>query len=84
MQIQIQIFVVVVGPPFGGVMYQFVGKEAPFLILAALALVDGSTYSVSRFGAYVVLLFNIEYLLCTRNGDLSLLPVRIYTQTAAS
>ena len=32
---------VLVGPPFGGVMYQFVGKEAPFLILAALALLDG-------------------------------------------
>jgi hypothetical protein len=30
-----------VGPPFGGVMYQFAGKEAPFLILAALALFDG-------------------------------------------
>jgi len=32
---------VLVGPPFGGVMYQFVGKEAPFLLLAALVLVDG-------------------------------------------
>ncbi|ELU03854.1 hypothetical protein CAPTEDRAFT_131587 [Capitella teleta] len=32
---------VLVGPPFGGVMYQFVGKEAPFLILALLALFDG-------------------------------------------
>lgn len=30
-----------VGPPFGGIMYQFAGKEAPFLILAALALFDG-------------------------------------------
>ena len=30
-----------VGPPFGGVMYEFVGKEAPFLILAVLALFDG-------------------------------------------
>ena len=30
-----------VGPPFGGVMYQFVGKEVPFLILAVLALLDG-------------------------------------------
>ncbi len=25
-------------------MYQFVGKEAPFLILAALALLDGCKY----------------------------------------
>ncbi|KAI0209452.1 Synaptic vesicular amine transporter [Lamellibrachia satsuma] len=33
---------VLVGPPFGGVMYQFVGKEVPFLILAVLALLDGA------------------------------------------
>ena len=32
---------VLIGPPFGGVMYQFVGKTAPFLILACLALGDG-------------------------------------------
>merc|ERR1711953_970350 len=32
---------VVIGPPFGGFMYQFVGKTAPFLILAFLALADG-------------------------------------------
>ena len=30
-----------VGPPFGGIMYEFVGKEAPFLLLAVLALFDG-------------------------------------------
>ncbi|OXA47615.1 Synaptic vesicular amine transporter [Folsomia candida] len=29
---------VLVGPPFGGLMYQFVGKREPFLYLAALAL----------------------------------------------
>ena len=32
------------GPPFGGVMYEFVGKESPFLILALLALLDGCKY----------------------------------------
>lgn len=32
---------VLIGPPFGGLMYEFVGKSAPFLILAALALADG-------------------------------------------
>ncbi len=32
---------VLIGPPFGGFMYQFVGKSAPFLILAMLALLDG-------------------------------------------
>ena len=30
-----------VGPPFGGVMYEFAGKETPFLILAAMALFGG-------------------------------------------
>lgn len=35
---------VLIGPPFGGVMYEFVGKSAPFLILSALALGDGSNY----------------------------------------
>lgn len=32
---------VLIGPPFGGVLYEFVGKSAPFVILAFLALVDG-------------------------------------------
>jgi len=32
---------VVIGPPFGGFMYEFVGKTAPFLVLAFLALADG-------------------------------------------
>jgi len=35
---------VLIGPPFGGVMYEFVGKSAPFLILSALALGDGCEY----------------------------------------
>ncbi len=34
------------GPPFGGVMYEFVGKEAPFLILAVLALLDACKYAI--------------------------------------
>lgn len=32
---------VLIGPPFGGIMYEFVGKSAPFLILSGLALMDG-------------------------------------------
>lgn len=35
---------VLIGPPFGGIMYEFVGKTAPFLILACLALGDGCKY----------------------------------------
>jgi hypothetical protein len=34
-----------VGPPFGGIMYEFVGKEAPFLILAVLTLLDGRKFA---------------------------------------
>uniref|UniRef100_A0A3Q2P329 Solute carrier family 18 member A1 n=1 Tax=Fundulus heteroclitus TaxID=8078 RepID=A0A3Q2P329_FUNHE len=33
---------VLIGAPFGSVMYDFVGKSAPFLILAFLALFDGA------------------------------------------
>ncbi|XP_068167861.1 chromaffin granule amine transporter-like isoform X1 [Antennarius striatus] len=33
---------VLIGAPFGSVMYQFVGKSAPFLILAFLAVFDGA------------------------------------------
>ncbi|NXA41709.1 VMAT1 protein, partial [Eudromia elegans] len=33
---------VLIGAPFGSVMYEFVGKSAPFLILAFLALLDGA------------------------------------------
>lgn len=35
---------VLIGPPFGGLMYEFVGKTAPFLMLSALALGDGREY----------------------------------------
>ncbi|KAK3537433.1 hypothetical protein QTP70_009980 [Hemibagrus guttatus] len=34
---------VLVGPPFGSVMYEFVGKTAPFLVLAVLAVLDGES-----------------------------------------
>lgn len=37
-----------VGPPFGSVMYEFVGKSSPFLVLAALALFDGGQYILSQ------------------------------------
>lgn len=30
-----------VAPPFGGALYQFAGKEVPFLILALISLIDG-------------------------------------------
>lgn len=31
-----------VAPPFGGALYQFAGKEVPFLILALVCLIDGA------------------------------------------
>uniref|UniRef100_A0A674I0C1 Solute carrier family 18 member A1 n=1 Tax=Terrapene triunguis TaxID=2587831 RepID=A0A674I0C1_9SAUR len=42
---------VLVGAPFGSVMYEFVGKSAPFLILAFLALLDGAFPAFSLPGA---------------------------------
>ncbi|NXH98416.1 VMAT1 protein, partial [Pachycephala philippinensis] len=33
---------VLIGAPFGSIMYEFVGKAAPFLVLAFLALMDGA------------------------------------------
>ncbi|MEE6486708.1 hypothetical protein FKM82_014682 [Ascaphus truei] len=33
---------VLVGPPFGSILYEFVGKTAPFLVLAVLVLLDGA------------------------------------------
>lgn len=41
---------VAVGPPFGGIMYQFAGKEAPFLILAGMALLDGGKLIIRSLG----------------------------------
>ncbi|NXF90632.1 VMAT2 protein, partial [Eubucco bourcierii] len=38
---------VLVGPPFGSIMYEFVGKSSPFLVLAALALLDGGLQNPS-------------------------------------
>ena len=35
------IYFVIVGPPFGGFMYEYVGKASPFLVLATLGLFDG-------------------------------------------
>lgn len=32
---------VVIGPPFGGFMYEFIGKSSPFIVLSILALLDG-------------------------------------------
>ncbi|OCT90120.1 chromaffin granule amine transporter-like [Xenopus laevis] len=33
---------VLAGPPFGSAMYEFVGKSSPFLVVAALAFIDGA------------------------------------------
>lgn len=33
---------VLIGPPYGGVLYEWAGKELPFLLLALLALGDGT------------------------------------------
>ena len=38
---------VLIGPPFGSFMLQFVGKTAPFVVLAVLALGDGCEWGIS-------------------------------------
>ena len=63
---------VLIGPPFGGFMYQFVGKSAPFLILSFLALLDGCEFRLSflftkKFGfVYYVLLQVCSYWFCSQ------------------
>ena len=32
---------VLIGPPYGGFMYEFLGKASPFIVLSLLALFDG-------------------------------------------
>ena len=49
---------VLIGPPFGGFMYQFIGKSAPFIVLAFLALFDGGMYRY-LVELYVISLLNI-------------------------
>ena len=48
---------VLIGPPFGGFMYQFVGKSAPFIVLAFLALLDGCKYLSSHPSLYYITTF---------------------------
>ncbi|MEJ1287847.1 solute carrier family 18 (vesicular monoamine) member 1 [Cricetulus griseus] len=45
---------VAVGAPFGSVMYEFVGKSSPFLILAFLALLDGGLAFLPASVAYLI------------------------------
>ncbi|XP_048378772.1 chromaffin granule amine transporter isoform X1 [Stegostoma tigrinum] len=64
---------VLVGAPFGSVMYEFVGKSSPFLTLAALALIDGAlqlfmlyptkTIAESQKGSSLLTLLRDPYIL---------------------
>ncbi|XP_074641109.1 synaptic vesicular amine transporter-like [Tubulanus polymorphus] len=65
---------VLIGPPFGGVMYEFVGRASPFLILAALAMLDGllqlyvlkpSVRPDSQEGSPLITLLKDPYILVT-------------------
>ena len=40
---------VLIGPPFGGIMYQFVGKSSPFIVLSLFALLDGCMFYLIEF-----------------------------------
>lgn len=71
---------VLIGPPFGGFMYEFVGKSAPFLVLSALALGDGCKckrdtkylcpLSSDRSVIYLFALFLESFVLTFKNEDL--------------
>uniref|UniRef100_A0A2K5LGG7 Solute carrier family 18 member A1 n=1 Tax=Cercocebus atys TaxID=9531 RepID=A0A2K5LGG7_CERAT len=52
-----------VGAPFGSVMYEFVGKSAPFLILAFLALLDGGKSPSDAKGTPLFMLLKDPYIL---------------------
>uniref|UniRef100_A0A4W6E4U1 Solute carrier family 18 member A1 n=1 Tax=Lates calcarifer TaxID=8187 RepID=A0A4W6E4U1_LATCA len=56
---------VLIGAPFGSVMYDFVGKSAPFLILAFLAVFDGAQFVVfqSVEGTPLLTLLKDPYIL---------------------
>jgi len=58
-----------VGPPFGGIMYEFVGKEAPFLLLAGLALFDGCMYSEFSFNFKHVFASRTDILTSNKTDD---------------
>ncbi|VDL89669.1 unnamed protein product [Schistocephalus solidus] len=45
---------VLVGPTYGGLVYQFVNKRAPFLMLSALALLDGRSLTFGNMGIAVL------------------------------
>ncbi|CAI5649097.1 unnamed protein product [Oreochromis niloticus] len=45
---------VLIGAPFGSVMYDFVGKSAPFLILAFLAVFDGGSLCFANMGVAIL------------------------------
>ncbi|OXU28083.1 hypothetical protein TSAR_013882 [Trichomalopsis sarcophagae] len=70
---------VLIGPPFGGLMYEFVGKSAPFLILSALALGDGFFHHsvifryVAKANHYAILSISVLQLLMLQ-------PSVVYTE----
>jgi hypothetical protein len=50
----------IVGPPFGGFMYEYVGKASPFLVLAALGLFDGCKIPIVFFRMIFYFFFSID------------------------
>lgn len=47
---------VLVGYPFGGFLYEFVGKSAPFLVISFMAFMTLSKYIQKYHGQYITLL----------------------------
>lgn len=69
---------VLIGPPFGGVMYEFVGKSAPFLILSVLALGDGCMIKK------IINIAEIKYRKLMNNRDFSVTIIDASTHCCTS
>ncbi|XP_075942752.1 synaptic vesicular amine transporter-like [Anarhichas minor] len=57
------------GAPFGSVMYQFVGKMAPFLVLAVIAVLAGGTVFLTDSISYLIASTIFGYLSQKYNGS---------------
>lgn len=76
--ISIDLLLILVGPPFGGFMYQYVSKASPFLVLAALGLLDGckNKYFFYKFSMHTFLCQSIVLQLSVLKPGVSTEPIQ--------
>ena len=72
---------IMLGPVYGGLMYQYAGKIATFLVLAALALVDGreSFISIEPQSKYFLLVLRLAVITPKSIGSPSSTNVTFWT-----